>query len=108
MTVSEMAEKLNLKIACGKAEKEVAGLYVGDLLSRVMSRAPVNSAWITIMNNVNTVAVSALADTACVLLCESVKPDPVALEKAVEKGVTIVASDLSAAELCVAIDALLK
>ena len=42
--------------------REVTGGYAGDLLSFVMGRAPENSAWYTVMTNVNVIAVAVLTD----------------------------------------------
>lgn len=78
MTVSELCEKLNLRVFTpgdGGLEREVTGGYCGDLLSWVMGRAVKNGCWITIMSNVNVSAVAGLADVSCVLLCEGVEPD---------------------------------
>ncbi len=53
----------------------MGGAYVGDLLSWVMGRAGSNSAWITIMSNVNVAAVAVLAELSMIILAENVKPD---------------------------------
>ena len=39
-------------------DREVSGVYIGDLLSWVMGRAGADEAWITIMSNRNIVAVA--------------------------------------------------
>ena len=89
--------------ACGftaaalpQPDREVSGVYIGDLLSWVMGRAGADEAWITIMSNRNIVAVATLADTACILLAEGVSPDEGVAELAAEKGVNILQSDLPA------------
>ncbi len=94
MTVKEIAEKLGLGvISLPEPDREVRDVYVGDLLSWVMGRAPADSAWITIMSNINICAVATLADTACVILAEGVTPDPPALEAALTKGINVLTSD---------------
>ena len=71
MTVSELTDRLNLEVvASGDESREVTGGYCGDLLSWVMGRAQAGDAWITVMGNVNAVAVAVLADVACILLAE--------------------------------------
>ena len=74
--------------------REVNGAYAGDLLSWVMGRAQADNAWITIMSNVNIVAVAALADVACIVLAEDVTPDKAILDTAEAKGVNILKSSL--------------
>ena len=76
MKVSLVAEKLKLEcLHEGNGDREVRGVYVGVLLSRVMGKASSEYAWITIMSNVNVAAVASLADAACVILAEDVRPD---------------------------------
>ena len=105
MKVSELIEKLNLDILTQKGfeDREVTGCYIGDLLSHVMGKATEGDAWITIMNNINIVAVASLTEAACVLLCEGVSADEKIIEKADGEGIIILKSDLAAFELAVKI-----
>ena len=77
-------------------DREIKGVYIGDLLSWVMGRAKCDDAWITIMSNINTVAVATLADTACIILAESVVPQEDVLKTAESRGVNVLSSELSA------------
>lgn len=79
-------------------DREVSGCYIGDLLSWVMGRAEADNAWITIMSNINTVAVASLADVSLVILAEGVTLDGEVLKAAKEKGINVVTSDLAAYE----------
>ena len=101
MKVSELIENLNLTLVTDNnyEDREVKGCYIGDLLSWVMGRAQADNVWITIMNNVNIVAVAALADVACILLCEDVKVDQSIIDKANSQNIVIVSSKLTAFEL---------
>ena len=108
MTVRELAERLDLTAAAlPDGEREIAGVYIGDLLSWVMGRAGADEAWITIMSNRNIVAVATLADTACVLLAEGVTPDEGVAELARQKGVNLLTSPHSAYETALRLSALL-
>ncbi len=84
-----------------EGEREIGGVYIGDLLSWVMGRASADEAWITIMSNINVVAVASLADTSCVLFAEGVVPDDNVINTAAEKGINLLVSDRSAYELAV-------
>lgn len=95
-----LAEKLNLVPLCANLDKEVCGCYAGDLLSWVMSHAQYGDVWITIMSNINVVAVASLTECACVIMAEGVKPDGDVLKVADEKGITIFSDDRSTYELC--------
>ena len=90
MTVKELSETLSLtEFALPAPDAPVTGGYAGDLLSWVMGRAPADGAWLTIMCNVNVAAVAALTDVACVVLTESVQPDPPLLQKARTQGINL-------------------
>ena len=100
MTVEAFVKEAQLTVLCMPApEREVNGAYIGDLLSWVMGKAAADNVWITIMSNVNIVAVATLADTACILLAEGVELDKEILDTASAKGVNILSSKLSAYEL---------
>ena len=95
MTVKELSEKLGFEIVnLDDPDREVLGGYAGDLLSWVMGRASAGDVWITIMSNMNIVAVAALADPSCILLSEDVKLDDGVLEKAKAQGINILSTEL--------------
>ena len=97
MTVEAFARESGFKVVCMPSpDKEIDGAYVGDLLSWVMGKANSGNLWITIMSNVNIVAVATLADISCIILAEGVNPDADALKVAQEKGVNILSTDESA------------
>ena len=68
-----------------------------------MSRVEEGCLWLTIMNNINVIAVASLADAAAVILCEDVRLNGEALEAACSKGVTVLYSSLRAYELSLVI-----
>lgn len=108
MTVKQLTEALKLEVICmPEPEREITGGYTGDLLSWVMGRARAGNAWITIMTNVNIVAVATLAEPACIVLAEGVLPDKETVEKAVSVGVNILKSPRSSFELCADISGIL-
>lgn len=80
--------------AAGDGERTVTGVFTGDLLSWAMGRAKEGDIWFTVMGNVNTVAVAALADCACVVLCHEAVWDEVAVQRAAQQGVTLYTTDL--------------
>ena len=101
MKVSELKEKLALELLTDPdfEDRDVTGCYIGDLLSRVMGMAQQGDCWITIMNNVNIVAVASLTEAACIILCEDVSVDEAVLKKADGEGIVIFKSSASAYEL---------
>lgn len=101
MNLADLANKLGLKALtdCDLSEREVSGCYIGDLLSWVMGRASSGDVWVTIMNNINIVAVASLTDCACILLCEGVCADTEVINKANSQDIIILQSDKTAYEL---------
>ena len=107
MTVNELVERLSLNpVAVPDGDREVEGVYIGDLLSWVMGRAQCDNAWITIMSNLNVVAVATLADVACIILAEGVTLEAQVIETALSKGVNILSTDKTAYETAVALHGL--
>ncbi|MED9969189.1 MAG: DRTGG domain-containing protein [Ruminococcus sp.] len=93
MTVQELADKLNLNILTGEElDREIKDCYIGDLLSWVMGRAPSDSAWLTVMGNINSIAVATLADVSCIVLVENAPLDENARQKAEIHGVNILST----------------
>ena len=108
MTVLELKERLGLKgCSLPEAEREITGVYIGDLLSWVMGRARSSDAWITIMSNKNIAAVAALTDCACIILAEGVLPDEGVAELAESKGINLLTTEKSAYEIAVGISRVL-
>lgn len=107
ITVKELCEKNQYEILCMPApDKEVKGGYAGDLLSWVMGSAEAGDAWITIMSNLNIIAVATLADVACIILTEGVELDEGVLESANERNVNILAAKKDTFAVCAEISAL--
>ena len=97
MTVSEFAKEYSLSaLAIPDGDREINGCYIGDLLSWVMGAASSGDAWITIMSNINIVAVAALCDTASIILAEGVTVDENVKKTAEEKGINLLSSEKSA------------
>lgn len=106
--LESLAKETGLKHICGSLNKEICGSYAGDLLSWVMSHAQYGDVWITIMSNINVVAVASLTECACVIMAEGVTPDEDVLKVAEEKDITIFSDSRSTFELCCLVGQYLK
>ena len=101
MTVNDLIKSFNFKPLClPDSSRDITSGYAGDLLSWVMGKATTGCAWVTIMSNVNIVAVSTLTDPACIILSEGVIPDDGVIEKAKEQGINILSTDLDTFTTC--------
>ncbi len=109
MNVKEAIEKLNLNILVeGDLQREITDCYIGDLLSWVMGRAGEDSIWLTVMGNINSIAVATLADVSCIVLVENSSLDEDAKAKAQAHGVTILSCEENSYRLATKIYELLK
>ncbi len=65
-----------------------------DLLSIAMGKACENACWVTVMANVNTLAVASLTDVSCIVLAEGTQFDDTTLQKAVSEGIVVFTTSL--------------
>lgn len=101
MTVKQLAESFGYRVLCMPDEnREVVGGYAGDLLSWVMGRLEADNAWVTIMSNVNIVAVATLADPSCIILSEGVVLEEDVLSRAIQQGVNVLSTDKTTFSVC--------
>ena len=100
MLVKDLKSALSLtSLTTGGDEKEVKGCYCGDLLSWVMSKAAEGDCWLTVMGNINAVAVAVLTDCACIVLTENAPLDNDAKTRAELEGVSILTTEKNAYEV---------
>ena len=103
MTAKEMAAACGWKLlAGGEGQDNVAdGCYVGDLLSWVMARAQSGNVWITVMGNVNAIAVATLTDVCCIVLTENAALDADAAQKAEMQRIPVYGCEANSFETAV-------
>ncbi|MFR5601974.1 MAG: hypothetical protein ACLTKI_06310 [Lachnospiraceae bacterium] len=75
-------------------DRMITEVFCCDLLSVAMGRAPADCGWVTVMGNINTLAVASLADVSCVVLAEGAVLDEAAGKKAKEQGITVLCTEL--------------
>ncbi len=108
MTVRKAIAALELEaLVLADGEREICGGYCGDLLSWVMTRLQSDEAWVTIMNNVNVIAVASLSDAACVILSENAEVEESVIRRAEERGINLLRSQLSSFALCARLDGII-
>ncbi len=95
MKVKALADSdLFSAITLPDGDREIDGVYVGDLLSWVMGKAQCDNAWITIMSNINILAVASLSDTSCIILAEGVTVDDEVIKTAMDKEINILSTSM--------------
>ncbi|MGI5947907.1 MAG: hypothetical protein ACOX8K_11000 [Lachnospiraceae bacterium] len=95
MTVQTLVDKQIVRAvnAGDNMDREITQVFCCDLLSIAMGRAPAGCAWVTVMANLNTLAVASLADVACVILAEGFHMDENGVKKAQMQGITLLETD---------------
>ena len=96
MTIKELIDSGLFKtINVGDGtDRNISGLFCCDLLSIAMSKAPEDSVWVTVMGNINTLAVAALCDVGCIGLAAGISLDDAARAKAVQQHITVLSTDM--------------
>ena len=101
MTVNQAISKLSLESVCVPSpDREIAGVYAGDLLSWVMGHAEYGECLVTIMSNINVRAVASLLELSCVILAEGVTADEEFIKLAQEKNINVLKSNHSTYTVC--------
>ncbi len=94
MKVNDLIKKDLFKVINegSDTDREIGKVFCCDLLSIAMGKAPAACCWVTVMGNINTLAVATLTDAAVLILAENAALDDAALNKAKEQGVTVLSS----------------
>lgn len=109
ITTDELRVALDgVVVAPGDENSYISDGYMCDLLSFVIGRAPAGSAWITVIGNINTVAVAVLAEIPCIVLAENSELDPEALTRAKENDIAVIKTQKSAFDCAVTLGRLLS
>ncbi len=109
MRVIDLVNNNNFEVIVeGNYDAEISDVYASDLLSWVMSHGEENQAYVTIMNNVNVIAVASLLEFSCVIYAEGVKPDETSIEKAKQENITLLSTSMNIAKSCSWLDNSLK
>lgn len=101
ITVEDVAKRYKLNILTGNIglNREVKGVYICDLLSWVISNSSENDLWVTVLTNMNVVAVAHLANVACIVIPEGIEVEETTIGKAIEEGIPILSTKMKTYEL---------
>ena len=103
ISTEKIKTKLNLKVLNDAGERIAKTGYTGDLLSWVMGRVEADAAWVTVMTNINVIAVASLRDVACVIVSEGANvPDDV-IARAKDNMINLYATDMNSFDAVMAI-----
>lgn len=105
MLVSDIINDARFKLVTNEDYifKEVNGIYSCDLLSHVISKAQEDNVFITVQNNLNSLAVASLLDIGCVILPDNIKVDEIFISKADDEEIPVITTNLNAVEIILAL-----
>ncbi len=89
-------------------DTEITKPFCCDLLSIAMSKCSEGCVWVTVMGNINTLAVATLTEAAVIVLAENTSLDEPALNKAKMQGITVMATELPIFEAALKVHNLLN
>lgn len=81
-----------------RAEADLTGCYLSDLLSDVLANAQPGVLWVTIHTHRNVVSVAAMKDIAAVLFTCGRKPAPAIIAEAAQEGIVLLSTPLTTYE----------
>jgi hypothetical protein len=93
--LSHLLHPLGARPLTDKAELDVDGCYISDLLSDVLAHARPGMLWVTIQTHRNVVSVAATKDIGAVLITCGRRPDPAIIAEADENGIAILTTPLT-------------
>jgi predicted transcriptional regulator len=101
MIVSELADKLGLKVLSGQSglNKQITGGYVSDLLSDVMGNAQEGNVWVTLQTHKNCMAIASLKELAAIVLVKGLQPSADLANQADIEGVPVLGTDLQSFDI---------
>ncbi len=70
-------------------DREIRGVYCGDLLSDVLAHASPGDIWITIHRHRNTIAVASLVNMSGIIITRNREPEHDTLEAATKEGLPL-------------------
>ncbi len=94
MTIKDLCDSGKFTVLnLADEERELGKIFCCDLLSIAMGKAPAGCVWVTVMANINTLAVASLADASAVVLAEGSRLDETALAKARQQDINVLATE---------------
>jgi predicted transcriptional regulator len=101
MKVSELVEKLDLKVYSGQKglDREITGGYVSDLLSDVMGNGQEGQLWITLQVHQNVIAIASLKDMAAIILVNNLEPQENTISHSNDENVPVLGTSLPTFEI---------
>jgi serine kinase of HPr protein (carbohydrate metabolism regulator) len=107
MLVKDILANENFELANNVGvDREVKGMYTCDLLSHAMAKAKEDNVFITVHNNLNSLAVASLLDLGCVIIPDNIRVDEEFIQRADREDVAVLLTKLNAVQIILKLDEL--
>ncbi len=82
---------------------EVSTMFVGDLLSHVLGKATEGTVLITVLTNINTLAVASLLNFSAIIFVDGIQVPAALIKKAEEEGIALFKTEQSAKDTVISL-----
>jgi hypothetical protein len=96
--LSSVLTAIKAKPLTNRAETDLTGCYISDLLSDVLAHASHGVLWITVQTHRNVISCATTKDIGAVLFVCGRKPDPGVVAEADAEGIVLLSTELAAYE----------
>jgi hypothetical protein len=96
--LSSVLATIEAKPLTNRAETDLTGCYISDLLSDVLAHASHGVLWITVQTHRNVISCAATKDIGAVLFVCGRKPDHGVVAEADAEGIVLLSTELAAYE----------
>lgn len=95
MNLAKIINRLQLKVLTREmdfSKIDIQSGYASDLLSCVMTGAESHAVWVTLISNINIVAVASLLEIPAIIITENAKTDQATIDQADIQGIVLLSS----------------
>ena len=95
LTLQTILDNIELKVLTDPvdfSEIEIHTGYTSDLLSCVMTGAKADGIWVTLIANINIVAVASLLEIPAIIITENAQPDAATIARANQEGIVLLST----------------
>lgn len=78
---------------------EITSGYTSDLLSCVMAGAQADGIWVTLIANINIVAVASLLELPAIIITENAQPDAATIARANQEGIVLLSTPVGSYQI---------
>ena len=101
-TLQTILDNIELKVLTNPldfSKIEIKSGYASDLLSCVMTGAQADGIWVTLIANINIVAVASLLELPAIIITENAQPDAATIARANQEGIVLLSTPVGSYQI---------